>query len=126
VCVRSHASLVILESVYDVVLFMSYLLKDMGNDNFTILDYGPLFIGESFLAEGITRTKSIEVLQPLLEQSEVIIFLTGYFSKDTQGLIIIPFNHAFIFDFKENIYKSGLELEYDKLKRKLNINYQLK
>jgi hypothetical protein len=50
------------------------------------------------------------------------VFLTGSFSKEPQGKSIFPFNDAFKYNFKDNIYISGIEMQYDVIKKQLNIN----
>jgi hypothetical protein len=105
---------------YHISLYC-YLLKDRGHDDYLLLGSSPLTIGESFLAEDVLRTKYLEISPGILVYPEVVVFLTGYFSKDPDGNILIPFNETFKFNFKENIYISGLEMKYDKIKKQLNI-----
>ncbi len=68
------------------------------------------------------RTKSIPISPTIIGQSDVTVLLTGTFSKDPQGRIIIPYNQAFEFNFLEKKYINGLELDYEMIKKELNIN----
>ncbi|MCK9209952.1 MAG: hypothetical protein M0P61_03850 [Ignavibacteriaceae bacterium] len=98
-----------------------YLLKEIANDNYIILGSSPLTTGDSFLTEDVTRTKYLEITPNIFAYTEVIVFITGYFSKDYEGSIRIPYNEAFKFNFKENIYLFGWAMNYEKLKKKLSI-----
>jgi hypothetical protein len=99
-----------------------FLLKEITPGNFAIIIAYPILFGESFLTEDVLRTTNIEISSNILTQPEVIVFLTGSFSKEPQGKSIFPFNDAFKYNFKDNIYISGIEMQYDVIKKQLNIN----
>jgi hypothetical protein len=103
------------------ILLHCYLILEQTRYAYAVLNSYPLTFGESFLAEEITSTKELDLSPDIVDRPEVIVLLTGSFSKDPDGKIIVPYNEAFKYNFKENKYLTGLEMEYDKLKKSLNI-----
>lgn len=99
-----------------------FFLMEIAPGNFTIINAYPILFGESFLTEDVLRTTNIEITSNILTLPEVIVFLTGSFSKEPQGKSSVPFSDAFKYNFKDKIYISGTELKYDVIKKQLNIN----
>lgn len=97
-----------------------FLIKEtsVGNE---ILKADKLYFGEDFITENIKSTVWIDLSPAILDNSEILVFLTGSFSKDPQGKIIVPYNSAFMFNLKENKYISKLDMSFEQLKKNLNI-----
>lgn len=102
------------------IFLKCYLLK--GNRfGYAILKSDTLALGGTFLAEDIERSLEIDLSPDILSYSELLVFLTGSFSKDPQGKITIPYNDAVNFNFKENKISTALEMDFNQLKKDLNI-----
>lgn len=98
-----------------------YLLLKNKIDDYSILNSMKIGFGESFLVDNVERTKIIDISPSILLYSEIMVYITGTFSQDPERKRIIPFDDSFIFNFKDNIYISGQDVEYIWLKKQLNI-----
>jgi hypothetical protein len=97
-----------------------YILKEV-NNQYVILQSGRMLFGDKFITDDIVTTCFINIPPEFLTYPEMIIFITGTFSKDPEGISSVPFNNTFKFNFKDNKY-SQWDTEYKKLKNKI-INF---
>lgn len=88
----------------------------------TLLESDTIALGENFLTEGVSSTYTTYPRHDMLIRPDVIIFITGSFSKDPQGAVSIPFNAIIRFNFVTNSCLEGLEGDYNQLRKILNIN----
>lgn len=102
------------------ILLYCYLLSEF-DKGYIIRDSYILSMGEAFIAEDVLSTRKIEFAPDMLDYTDILIFITGSFSKDPQGKIIIPYNYAFNFNFKENKYIHGREMNFEQLRKNLGI-----
>jgi hypothetical protein len=102
------------------VTLKCYILENSSH-GYIVLQTRQFAQGESSITEGVLSTRKIELLPEVLLHSEVIIFLTGSFTKDSQGTIIVPFNDALSFNLKDNKYIAALEMDFKSLKQYLDI-----
>jgi len=100
---------------------LKYYLVKQTNFEYSILNSGYLFMGESFIIENTETTPQVSIQKEFLEYDEIIVFLTGSFSKDPNGKNIVPFDYAFKFNFKENKWITHWDMRYEKFKERLNI-----
>jgi hypothetical protein len=83
---------------------------------------GTLTIGNEFLTQNITRTYSIVVTDKNLKNFDnLLVLIKGSFTKDPEGQIVIPYNSAFNFNFKENKLIRKMQVDYEELKNRLKI-----
>jgi hypothetical protein len=101
------------------ILLSCYLIRDTtGNP---ILKSLPFSHGGSPLAENIISTRETDLPSEILAESRILVLLTGSFSKDPEGKFNIPFSAAFTFNFRENKYLMGIDMNFELLKKKLDI-----
>jgi predicted Holliday junction resolvase-like endonuclease len=105
---------------YHIMLTCHLLQEAPGG--FFLLYSDTLTFGEGFITDDIFTTLQTEIKPVILTYSDLIVFVTGTFSKDPEGKLIIPFNKAFKYNFKDNNYITGCELKYEELKKGLHLN----
>jgi hypothetical protein len=105
------------------VLIQCYLLE-VTKKGETIIYSDKIAIGSSFITDTENKTSYRELILPpkILNLSKAIVFLTGSFSKDPEGKVVVPYNQSFEYNFRENKYLSGNETDYNELKKRLGIN----
>jgi len=103
------------------ILIYCYLIKEIGASGYEILKSQKLYVGEDFMTDDIKSTTNVDLSPVILDNSEILIFLTGSFTKDHQGKIVVPFNGAFRFNIKDNKYISKLDMSFEQLKKDLKI-----
>jgi len=102
------------------ILLTCYLILE-SNSLYSILKSSKIFLGENFIPETVFTTTNIDLPQEIFNYPEVLVFITGSFSKDPQGKIIVPYDDAFKFNFKESKWLTHWAMRYTSLKAKLNI-----
>jgi len=102
------------------VLIKCYLLE-VKKKGETIIYSDTIAIGSSFITENKTSYRELILPPKILDLLDVMVFLTGSFSKDTEGKVVVPYNQSFEFNFKENKYLNGSETDYIQLKKRLSI-----
>lgn len=105
---------------YNILIYY-YFIK-ITHKGYSILQSDKLFLGETFITDNVRTTALIDLFPAMLDNSEILIFLTGSFTKDPEGKIIVPYNSGFSFNFKENKFISKLDMSFEQLKKDLNIN----
>lgn len=99
-----------------------YILK--AGSLIDILQSGVLIPGEKFIVPNINTTTSIQLLPKTLMQDSILIILTGEFSKDREGKIIIPYKQSFNFNIHDNSFYEILGINYQNIiKYKPNPEY---
>ena len=98
-----------------------YFIDHYNNDK--ILYSGDLTLGNQFLTQNVDRTYGVAITNKNFTKYEnILVFVTGTFTKDPEGLNEIPFDSSFRFNFKEKKLISKTQLDYRIFKNKLNIN----
>ena len=96
---------------YNITLY-SYLVSTNSN-NYSIIQSDTLFRGDTFIAPDITNTIDIYLAPEVKQKNNLMVVLTGTFTKDIEGKYVIPFHQSFGFNFKKNKYIAGvLHFEY--------------
>lgn len=105
---------------YNIKMYYYFIkITDIG---YRILYSDILFHGETFITDEVKTTAPINELPPILDDPDILIFLTGSFTKDPEGKINVPYNEAISFNFKENKFIAKLDMSFEQLKKDLNIN----
>jgi hypothetical protein len=81
----------------------------------------PFSGGGSSLGENVESSRQVPLPRQALEERRILVLITGSFSSDYDGANKVPFNEAFEFNFRESKYLTGVDLDFQRFKRKLNI-----
>lgn len=113
---------------YNISIYY-YIIKGIYDKNtqinfgdIEVLDQGVLGVGRGFIPENVESTRYISISPDFLNYNELSVYLRGSFTKDPDGKIIVPYNEAFIFNFKEKSFVTKYEFRYEILDKLLNIN----
>lgn len=104
---------------YHILLTCYYLEQTYAG--YSILGSVMASLGESYTVEDVVSTKAMDIPAYIFKKSNVVVFVTGSFTRDFEGKRIIPFNLLFKYNFKENKLITALETNFKKLKSELNI-----
>jgi len=104
---------------YHILLTCYFIRKT--NLGYTILGSDKITYGAGFIVEHVESTRSINIAPDMLLNTDVLVLLTGSFTKDPEGNIIIPFDYVFRFNFKKNKLINVYDVDYQRLKNVLKI-----
>lgn len=97
-----------------------YILEEQ--KDWVILKSDILTIGNPMVLKDSRSPKFIDITNcKFVDKTELIVFITGIFSKDPEGKYNLPFNMAFNYNFKENKFISALDMNFIGLKNSLGI-----
>lgn len=98
-----------------------YFLQRVIGDHYTCINIHKFAHGDTFITENVSSTRDVPITPDILLKSEIIVYIHGSFTKDSEGNYIVPFDDVFEFNMKENKYIGGLDLNFAKLKEYLKI-----
>lgn len=110
---------------YNILLDI-YIVKLANNGTYPILHTERLSHNDRFLAENVVRSYMLDINPEVLTEPELFVVATGKFTKDPQGEIIISYDEAFKYNFRDNLYISGFGGNINALKTLFNIPSKIK
>ncbi len=113
---------------YNISIFY-YVIEGLYKSN-NLLDFrdmhvlasGMLGLGNSFITEGVESSRSIPISPEILDKNEILIYIRGSFTKDPEGKLVVDYEEALVYNFKENQFVTKYELNYNLLDKHLGIN----
>lgn len=99
---------------------------DESKNEFDILYYSGLLHGGTSIVETTNEnrwsTSIIGIPEELKNYSNLLVYLTGSYSKDPLGDYLIPYNEAFHYNFKVDKWIAESSMDFYALKKALRIN----